>query len=122
MAPVEVQLSAGCDVLLEIDWQGARQVRAAMPDCVRIFILPPSRAELERRLRSRASDDEATIARRLAESRKELAHADEFDCIVVNDAFDAALDQLCAIVDAVRAGAPLPRERHQALIAQLLAK
>ncbi|MEO7149748.1 MAG: guanylate kinase [Rhodanobacteraceae bacterium] len=115
------ELAAGRDVLLEIDWQGARQVRAAMPDCVSIFILPPSRAELERRLRSRASDDEATIARRLADSREELAHADEFDCIVVNDVFDVALEQLSASVRAVRAGEPLKCERHEALIARLLA-
>lgn len=118
---VQRQLAAGRDVLLEIDWQGARQVRAAMSGCVSIFILPPSRAELERRLRSRASDDEATIARRLDESREEISHAHEFDCIVINDVFDAALEQLCAIVRAVRAGEPLPRERHDALIAQLLA-
>lgn len=119
---VQRQLAAGRDVLLEIDWQGARQVRAAMPDCVSIFILPPSRAELERRLRSRASDDEATIARRLAESREEISHAHEFDCIVANDIFDDALVQLCAIVDAVRASKPLPGDRHDKLIVQLLAE
>lgn len=120
-AAVQRQLAAGRDVLLEIDWQGARQVRAVAPDCVSVFILPPSRAELERRLRSRASDDAATIARRLAASREEISHAHEFDCIVVNDVFDDALEQLCAIVRAVRAGQPLPGERHEALIAELLA-
>ncbi|MEO6967389.1 MAG: guanylate kinase [Rhodanobacteraceae bacterium] len=119
---VQRQLAVDRDVLLEIDWQGARQVRAAMPNCVSIFILPPSRFELERRLRSRASDGDAIIARRLAESREEMSHAHEFDCIVVNDVFDVALEQLCAIVRAVRAGKPLPGERHEALIAQLLAK
>ncbi|MBU6478670.1 MAG: guanylate kinase, partial [Xanthomonadaceae bacterium] len=85
---VEPILKAGRDVLLEIDWQGAEQVRRAMPECVSIFILPPSRAELERRLRTRATDSEATIEKRLAASREEISHAHAFDCIVVNDHFD----------------------------------
>lgn len=118
---VESLLHAGRDVLLEIDWQGAAQVRRVMPGCVSIFILPPSRDELERRLRARATDDAATIAKRLAASREEIAHADEFDCIVVNDDFDAALAALQGIVDAARAGTPLPRNRHGALIARLQA-
>ena len=118
---VEPSLKTGRDVLLEIDWQGAEQVRRAMPECVSIFILPPSRAELERRLRARATDSEATIEKRLAASREEIAHADEFDCIVVNDAFEDALTALQAIVDDARAGRPLPADRHTALIAQLLA-
>ena len=118
---VEPILDSGRDVLLEIDWQGARQVRKAKPDCVSIFILPPARAELERRLRSRATDSAATIERRLAMSREEIAHAHEFDCIVVNDVFDEALAQLQAIVQAAHAGQALPAERHAALIARLLA-
>lgn len=116
---VESLLHAGRDVLLEIDWQGAAQVRRAMPGCVSIFILPPSRDELERRLRARATDDAATIAKRLAASREEIAHADEFDCIVVNDDFAAALAALQDVVHAARAGTPLPRKRHGALIARL---
>ncbi len=119
---VEPLLARGRDVLLEIDWQGARQVRAAKPDCVSIFILPPSRAELERRLRARATDSESTIARRLAASREEISHAGEFDYIVVNDDFDKALAQLQAIVRAVRAGRTLDCERHEKLIEQLLAE
>lgn len=118
---VEPMLASGRDVLLEIDWQGARQVRAAKPDCVSIFVLPPSRAELERRLRARASDSEAIIERRLAESREEISHAHEFDCVIVNDEFDEALQQMQAIVGAVRASRSLPCERHAALIARLLA-
>lgn len=117
---VEPTLRAGRDVLLEIDWQGARQVRTAMPDCVSIFILPPSRAELERRLRSRATDSEATIEKRLAASREEIAHAHEFDCIIVNDAFEEAVAQMRGIVHAARADATLPVERHKTLIARLL--
>jgi guanylate kinase len=117
---VERVLKAGRDVLLEIDWQGAGQVRCAMPECVSIFILPPSRAELERRLRARATDSEATIKKRLAASREEIAHADEFDCIVVNDRFEDAVAVLQAIVRDARAGQPLPADRHATLIARLL--
>ncbi|MGH8041518.1 MAG: guanylate kinase [Rudaea sp.] len=120
-APVARALVAGRDVLLEIDWQGARLVRAQMPDAVSIFILPPSRAELERRLRTRASDSEATIRRRLADAHADLAHAAEFDCIVVNDDFVTALAQLREIVASRREGCALPAEDHAALLAQLLA-
>lgn len=120
VAGVTPLLDAGQDVLLEIDWQGARQVRAKVPDCQGIFILPPSRRELERRLRARASDSEAAIAKRLANSRTEISHADEFDFIVVNDEFDAALAALQAIVAAVRLRASVQRVRHARLIAELL--
>ena len=113
-------LDEGRDVLLEIDWQGARQVRKKVPDCQSIFILPPSRAELERRLRSRASDSAAAIERRLADSRTDIAHAGEFDFIVVNDVFDEALERMQAIVRAVRLRTPLQCVRHEALIAELL--
>ena len=95
---VERTLAQGRDVLLEIDWQGARQVRAQMADTVSIFILPPSRAELERRLRARASDSEEVIRRRLADSRVDIAHAGEFDYLLVNDEFATALQDLRAIV------------------------
>jgi guanylate kinase len=118
---VDPTLKAGRDVLLEIDWQGAEQVRRAMPECVSIFILPPSRAELERRLRARATDSEATIEKRLAASREEIAHAGAFDCIVVNDRFEDAVAALQAIVHAARAGELARQDRHQALVAQLLA-
>ncbi len=118
---VEPVLASGRDVLLEIDWQGAQQVRErAHGDCVGVFILPPSRAELERRLRARASDSESVIARRLANSREEISHAPEFDYIVVNDDFDTAIAELAAIVQAVRLRTPLQRTRHAALLAELL--
>ncbi|HET7358970.1 MAG TPA: guanylate kinase [Rhodanobacteraceae bacterium] len=120
LAAVAPLLDEGRDVLLEIDWQGARQVRARVPDCQGVFILPPSRGELERRLRARASDSAAAIVRRLDDSRADIAHAHEFDFIVVNDDFDQALDQLQAIVRAVRLRAPLQCVRHEALIAELL--
>ncbi|WP_395684070.1 guanylate kinase [Dokdonella sp.] len=117
---VEPLLAQGRDVLLEIDWQGARQVRAACPGSVSVFILPPSRAELERRLRSRASDDAAAIARRLADSRVEISHAGDFDYIVVNDQFADALGDLRAIVACQRLRREAQANRHAALLADLL--
>lgn len=88
----------GRTVLLEIDWQGARQVRQAAPDARTIFIVPPSIADLEARLRGRATDSEATIARRLRDSVSDLEHWDEFDYVIVNDDVDAAADALAAVV------------------------
>lgn len=118
---VEPLLASGRDVLLEIDWQGARQVRAKVPGCVTIFILPPSRAELERRLRTRAQDSEATILRRLADSRGEMAHAADFDYIVVNQDFGRAVEDLLAIVRAQRLRRETQLQRHAELLGSLLA-
>lgn len=118
---VEPFLESGRDVLLEIDWQGARQVREKVPDCVSIFILPPSREELERRLRTRGQDSEETILRRLADSRGDMSHAHEFDYIVINDDFDRATDDLIAIVRAQRLYRSAQLVRHEALLASLLA-
>ena len=98
-AQVEALMSAGCDVLLEIDWQGARQVRRHMPVCRSVFILPPSLQELERRLRKRATDGEEVIVRRLEEARDDIRHWAEFDYVIVNDHFEAALTGLLAIID-----------------------
>jgi guanylate kinase len=95
---VEDSLAAGQDLILEIDWQGARQVRAALPECVSIFVLPPSRDELERRLRGRGTDSEEVIQRRLRDAATDMTHWDEFDYVVVNDDFDRALSDLRAIV------------------------
>ena len=114
------QLATGQDVLLEIDWQGARQVRRAMAACTTIFILPPSRAELERRLRARASDNAEAIARRLVDSRQEIAHAGDFDFIVVNDEFADALADLLAIVRCQRLRQTAQLGRHARLIDNLL--
>lgn len=117
---IEPALARGKDVLLEIDWQGARQVRAQMADTVSIFILPPSRAELERRLRSRASDSDAVIRRRLADSREDIAHAQEFDYLVINDEFATALGDLRAIVTSRQLRCTAQYERNTALLADLL--
>lgn len=117
---VEQQLARGVDVLLEIDYQGARLVRHLMPDAISIFILPPSREELERRLRSRAQDSEEVIRRRLAGSRAEISHAHEFDYIIVNEIFDRALDDLTTIVHASRLRQRVQSEQLKALVSGLV--
>lgn len=107
---VAERTAAGEDIVLEIDWQGARQVRARMPDCTSIFILPPSRAELERRLRARRTDDDAVIARRLRDAALDMSHSSEFDHVIVNDDFDAAAAALERIV-----GQAIPGKRPDAV-------
>lgn len=115
------RMAEGHDVLLEIDWQGARQVREAMPECISIFILPPSRAELERRLRGRGTDPGAVIERRLREAREELSHWDEFDYVIINDDLERARDELHAIIRGeggrLRAGRDELREVADELLA-----
>jgi len=96
---VEAALAEGRDLILEIDWQGARQVRERLPEAIQIFILPPSRSELEARLRKRGTDSEEVIARRLAESDLEMSHWRDFDYIVINRDFDRALADLEAIFE-----------------------
>ncbi len=95
---VETALATGLDVILEIDWQGARQVRRQLPDAVSIFILPPSREELERRLASRGTDEHAAITRRMRDAVSEMSHHDEYDYLVINDDFTTALRELQAVV------------------------
>ena len=95
---VERHLAHGNDVILEIDWQGARQVRETMPGCVTVFILPPSRTELERRLRGRRTDSEAVIARRLQDALGDMSHWDEFDYVIINDDLDEAVEALEAVI------------------------
>ena len=118
---VDEALGRGEDVLLEIDWQGARQVRARAGDCVGIFILPPSRAALESRLRARGQDGEEVIARRMAEAVGEMSHYGEYDYLLVNDDFDQALAEFRAIVLARRLRTPVQARRHQDMIRALLA-
>ena len=117
---VQAAAEAGRDVVLEIDWQGAAQVRARWPQPVSIFVLPPSRRALEERLTGRAQDQPDVIAKRTAEAVADLSHHDEFDHLVVNDDFDAALAALQRIVVATRRGESLPRKGHSALLRQLL--
>jgi len=117
---VEPLLAQGRDVLLEIDWQGARQVRASVPDAVSIFILPPSRAALEQRMRTRGQDPEEVIQRRLAAARDEMSHYGEFDFVVVNEDFQTAVAEMCAIFTASRLRREPQVARHAALIMALL--
>jgi guanylate kinase len=109
------QLAAGYDVILEIDWQGAGQVRRRLPECIEIFILPPSLAELERRMRARAQDTDAVIRQRMENARDEIAHAREFKYAIVNKDFDTALKDLAAIVRAERLAMPRQLQRHPEL-------
>jgi len=97
-AQVEALMDQGHDVLLEIDWQGARQIRERMPDCLAIFILPPSAAELERRLRGRSTDSDETIRRRLRDARDDMSHWEEFDYAVINEDFATAAAELAGIL------------------------
>lgn len=118
---VEQLLDAGQDVLLEIDWQGAQQIRGALPECRSIFVLPPSREALEQRLRGRGTDSDEVIARRLRDSLADLSHWSEFDYIVINDDFARATADLQAIVTGQ--GEHLRRDRPELreLLARLLA-
>jgi guanylate kinase len=110
---VEEAMRAGELLLLEIDWQGARQVRSRLPAARSIFILPPARAALEARLRARSTDSDAVIARRLQDAAHDIAHWNEFDYVVINDRFDAAVDDLVAIVG--ERGGRLKAERPEVL-------
>jgi guanylate kinase len=119
---VEAALAEGRDLILEIDWQGARQVRERLPEAVQIFILPPSRAELESRLRKRGSDSEDVIARRLQESTIEISHWNDFDYVIVNRDFDQALAELGAIFDGRGAASRRDRPELAALTRDLLGR
>lgn len=120
-AAVQAQLDAGKDVILEIDWQGAQQVRRLMPGCQSIFIVPPSRETLEARLRGRGQDSDEVIERRLGEAVKEIEHHVEYDYLVVNDDFDTALRELQSIFQANRLRLRPQLERHRRLLENLLA-
>jgi guanylate kinase len=113
-------LEQGLDVILEIDWQGARQIRQFYPEAIGIFILPPSLSALEERLRSRATDTDDVIQRRMAKAVNEMSHYQEYDFIIVNDDFDAALSQMAAIFMAMRAKTPVMQEKSGNLINDLL--
>ena len=108
-ASVDALLASGKHVILEIDWQGARQVKEKLPDTVGIFILPPSREQLERRLRARATDDDAVIERRMRDADREMAHYHDAEYLVINDDFDQALFDLDAIIHSQG----LTRERQE---------
>jgi guanylate kinase len=117
-AHVESLKARGLTVLLEIDWQGARQVRRAAADAISVFVLPPSAATLERRLRRRASDTEAVIARRLRDAMADMSHWDEFDFVIVNDDLDTAVEALRRVVHGDPGG---PRTDDPAMRARVVA-
>ncbi len=119
-AETEALLAQGIDVVLDIDWQGARQVRAAMPEAKSVFILPPSRVELERRLRGRGTDADSVIAERMALARDEMSHYAEYESLVVNEDFETALQELIALFLAPRLALEGQKARHAALITELL--
>lgn len=114
------QLAGGNDVLLEIDWQGAQQVRKLFPDAIGVFILPPSMEELTQRLTGRGTDSAEVISRRLAAAQAEMRHVGEFDYVIINDQLAQALDDLRAVVRASRLSLAAQRARHAALFARLI--
>ena len=118
-AAVEGHLAAGRDVLVEIDWQGAQQIRQRLSDTVSIFILPPTRQALESRLRARAQDSDAVIAERMRAAMSEMSHFDEYDYIVWNNVFDEALNDLEAIIHARRLRVARQRQQHGQSLADL---
>lgn len=117
---VEEILSKGEDVVLEIDWQGAVQIRRLQPDCISIFVLPPSPKALEQRLNNRGQDDQAVINHRLAEAQEEMSHFVEADYLVINDDFDTALSELRAIVISQRLKLANQQQKNHQLLKDLL--
>ncbi|MBU2571056.1 MAG: guanylate kinase [Gammaproteobacteria bacterium] len=119
---VEESLNEGIDVILEIDWQGAQQIKKILPDCIAIFILPPSVSVLEQRLRNRGQDSEETIARRMRDAVTEMSHYGEYDYMIVNDVFERALNSLISIVVSHRFHIDKQREALQSLLQELLSR
>ena len=116
---VEKKLQAGFDVLLDIDWQGARQIRKSFPSCCTIFILPPSLEALRNRLAIRGQDSEEVIGQRMREARAEISHSNEFDYLIINDDFDQALADLQSIVRHRKLHRPDQKNRYHDLLAEL---
>ena len=119
---VDAQLASGVDVILEIDWQGAQQVRNFVKDAISIFILPPSQLELRSRLQGRGTDEQAVVDHRMENSVGEIEHYTEFDYLVINDNFNLALEELLCIFKAQRLRLAQQQLRHQQLLIDLLAK
>ena len=117
---IQEQLLKGMDVILEIDWQGARQIRQLIPDSKSVYIVPPSTAALRERLNARAQDDEAVINKRMHEAISEMSHYVEFDYLIINDDFDEARDNLAAIIKGNRMLHEHQQQKHADLLAQLL--
>lgn len=116
---IEASRKTGKDILLEIDWQGAAQVRRLIPEAIGVFILPPSVEALRQRLTGRGQDSEEVIQRRVASARADISHVGEFDYVIINDDFNTALQDLQAVVRAQRLGVGAQLDRHGRLIASL---
>lgn len=116
---ISQEIAKGRDILLEIDWQGAAQIRRLFPECISIFILPPSREALEQRLKGRGKDNDAVIAKRMAAVRDDVAHIAEFNYVIINENLNDALHELSAVVLSARLLCAKQLSRHQALINQL---
>jgi guanylate kinase len=121
-AQVEARLQQGCNVFLDIDWQGARQVRKLNPDAISVFILPPSRKELERRLRSRGQDSDDVINTRMQKARAEMSHHHEYDYLLVNQDFDKTVRDLASIVRSCELRQPGQAGRYRKILGELLAE
>ena len=119
---IEENLNKGIDVFLDIDWQGGRQIRQLMPSAKSVFILPPSKDELERRLNARGQDSEEVIAKRMAEAKSEISHYTEYDYVIVNDDFDNALIDFKAILRAERLKQDKQTDKHKSMLSALLAE
>ncbi|ASU21211.1 guanylate kinase [Vibrio qinghaiensis] len=119
---IENNLNKGIDVFLDIDWQGARQIRDKMPDAKSVFILPPSKEELERRLNARGQDSEAVIAKRMNEAQAEISHYTEYDYVIINDDFDVALMDFRAILRAERLKQDKQAAKYSSMLNALLAE
>jgi len=117
---VEQQLASGHDVILDIDWQGARQIRETFPSCRSIFIIPPSLEVLRRRLTARGQDSEAVIERRMRDAQAEISHWNEFDFLIINDIFDEALSDLQSIIRTGKSNRPVTGRRRREILAELL--
>lgn len=119
---VTAELATGTDVVLEIDWQGARQIRESSPDCLSIFILPPSYDELEQRLMRRGEDSDAVVERRMRDAVTEMSHCKDYDFIVINDDFHTALADIQAIIRANRLRSSIQQQENATLLSDLLEK
>ena len=117
---VEQQLASGYDVILDIDWQGARQIRASFPSCCSVFIVPPSLEVLRQRLTARGQDSEAVIQRRMRDARAEISHWSEFDFLIINDNFEEALTDLHSIIRDGKLSRPVDNRQRREILAELL--
>ena len=119
---VENQLAKGVDIILDIDWQGARNIKKIFPKCINVYLLPPSIKELKSRLENRGQDTPEVIQKRIKMAKDDISHYDEFDYVIVNDSFDAALHDMQAVLDSLRLKIDIQKIKQAKLLQQLLAE